>query len=334
MADQGAEVGSEEPTGEAAATGSSGADGVNSEAVNGEAAPAVDDGSAFLAEIARAMQSAAGAEHIRIAEDTERRRQAQVDQIRARQAAESDRMRELAGEDKKAIDRWADGETARIQRERERRTTELNADLETSLSEHRSRIDLEIEGVETAIATYRADVEVFFERLDRETDPLLIAQQAARRPVFPTLVAAAETPVLPSADVRDPEAATAEAEGAPAEAPVAAESASAEAPAAGPDDGSEGADTASATDPALVGVMDPQAPAEAAESWAAPETSPEPVPAGALDDADQRGEALEAVEPVTAASAPGSLLQSIPVHRPMGWLRRDSSGGDSSNGER
>jgi len=157
------------------------------------AAAAPEDGSVFLAELVRALQTTAGLERVRIGEDTERRRQAHIDRVRAREASEAERMRELAGEDMKAIEAWADGETKRIQLERERRATTLQEDLEASLAEHRSKIDREIDAVEAAIATYRAEVDAFFEGFGRETDLILIAHRAARRPVFPTLEAAAET---------------------------------------------------------------------------------------------------------------------------------------------
>jgi hypothetical protein len=163
-----------------------------------EAGPALeapaDDGSLFLAELVRAMRTTVGIERSRIGEDADRRRQALIDQVRARQALEADRMRELAGQDKRAIDAWAEGETRRILAERERREKELNADLETSLAGHRARVDQEIERVEAAVALYRAEVNAFFEGLDRETDPVLIAQHAALRPVFPKLDAVAEAP--------------------------------------------------------------------------------------------------------------------------------------------
>jgi hypothetical protein len=155
---------------------------------------ATDDGSLFLAELVRAMQATAGQERTRIRQDTDRRREAHIDRVRARETAETERMRELAGEDMKAIEAWADGETKRIQIERERRERELNADLEASLAAHRSKIDREIEGVEVAIAAYRDSVDAFFDGFDRETDPVLVAQHAARRPAFPRLEAADETP--------------------------------------------------------------------------------------------------------------------------------------------
>lgn len=245
------------------------------------AAGAADEGSVFLTELVRAMQSTAALERVRINEDTDRRRQAHIDEVRAREAAEADRMRELSDEQMKAIEAWANGETKRIQLERKRRATELHEALETSLAQHRSKVDREIEGVETAIATYRAEIDLFFEGLDGESDLLLIAQRAARRPVFPALEAVAEP------------------------------------------------------EPAVVGVMDPDAPSEPAESWeAAPETSPEPVAESSSDGTDRSGETSDEAEPVPAtAGNPGSLFQSVSVPRPMSFLRREPNGGDRREGQ-
>lgn len=251
-----------------------------------------DDGSAFLGELVRTMQATAGLERIRIGEAIERRRQERVDQVQARKASEADRMRVLAAEDMAAIEAWVDGETARIKLERERRETAVREDLDTSLAEHASKIDREIEGIETAIATHRAEVEAYFEGLDRETDPILIAQKAASRPTFPALEAVEETVAAASADAAD-------AEPAPADEPV------------------------------VVGVMDPEAPAEPVESWAAsPETTTTPDAVGDSDDVGQDGAAPESEEAVPAGvspsiGGPGALLQSIPARRPMSWLRRN-----------
>ncbi len=245
---------------------------------DGAAAPVADDGSAFVADLVAAMQATAGLERIRISEEIDRRRQDQVDRVQARKASEADRMRELAAEDMAAIDAWVDRETARIQLDRERRAMAVNEDLETSLAEHGSKIDREIEGIDTAIATYRAEVEAYFEDLNRETDPILIAQKAASRPAFPALETVGETVVEASADAAD------------APAP--------------------------AHEPVVVGVMDPEAPADPVESWAAsPETT---GPDGAATTSE---EAVPAgVSP--SIGGPGALLQSVPAKRPMSWLRR------------
>lgn len=203
-------------------------------------------------------------------------------------------MRELAAEDVQAIEAWVEVETARIQLERERRATAVREDLETSLAEHGSKIDREIETLERAISIYRAQVEAFFDSLDGETDPILIAQKAASRPLFPTLGAATVT-VAAASSVDE----------------VVAE-------------------PSSADEPPVVGVMDPEAPAESVESWAAPaDTSPELEPVAALDDVAS-GDAVaapdaaeaEAPEVIATVGGPGALLQSVPAKRPMSWLWR------------
>jgi hypothetical protein len=268
---------------------------------SGGASLAADDGSAFIAELARAMQATAGLERIRISEDIDRRRQDEIDRVQARKASEADRMRELANEDMAAIDAWVDRETARIQLDRERRVAAVREDLAASLTEHGSKIDKEIEGIDAAIAVYRAEVSAYFENLDRETDPILIAQKAALRPAFPALDAVGEAVAVET----------------PADTDAAA------------------VEPASTDEPEVVGVMDPAAPAEPVESWAAaPEASSTPDPVESSVDVDQTGTAPEADEPVAAsdqavaaAVSPtigggGALLQSIPAKRPMSWLRR------------
>ena len=160
----------------------------------GAAEAKADEGSEFLDELVRVMQATARGERARIGDDTDRRLHEHVEKVRARQASEADRMRELAGDDMKSIAAWAEGETTRIQVERERRERDLNQDLEGSLAGHSSKVDREIEAIEAAIATYRAEVDAFFEALDRETDPVLIAQRASRRPVFPELDAVGASP--------------------------------------------------------------------------------------------------------------------------------------------
>jgi hypothetical protein len=158
-----------------------------------EAAP--DDGAAFLAELTRAMQATAGVERKRLEEDAERRRETHLEAIRARRESEAGKMRELAADDLKAIDDWAEEERQRISQEREQRAAALQEDLETSLAEHGSKIDREIDAVDAAIVAYRTEVDAFFAELDKETDPVEIARHAGRRPSFPDLdaVSAAES---------------------------------------------------------------------------------------------------------------------------------------------
>jgi hypothetical protein len=151
-----------------------------------DGAPSSDDGTVFFASLAKAMKDAATAERDRLTKDTDRRREAHLAAVNARREAEAEGMRSLADDDRNAIEAWVADEQQRIQDERTRRIADVDADLESSLAEHGARIDREVERVEAAITAYRSDVDTYFQRLD-DDDPVTIAQQALRRPVFPDL---------------------------------------------------------------------------------------------------------------------------------------------------
>jgi hypothetical protein len=287
------------------------------------------------------MQATADQERSRVVDDTERRRSVRVDEIRTRETAEAARMRELAAEDQAGIDAWAETEVARIQAEQQRRTEALEADLETSLGKHRELIAQEIERVESAIATYRTDVDAFFDTLEHETDPVAIAQIATRRPVFPsldTVPLTADEPAEPAAveALAPEEPALAAASGIDAEPTIEpdsfAYSTELEEPAETP------TDTATTpSEPALVGVMD-YAPDPFGDPWRdLPETvAYEPVQAAEVEssasgDSDDTAEESTAdveapADAVGSAPRGRSVLQAVPALRPMGsWLGRHAN---------
>jgi len=283
-------------------------------------APA-DDGDAFLADLARAMQTTAGTEHARVSEDAERRRNDHLDRIRAREASEADQLREVAEDGVKGIDAWADAEIERIQRERERRILARRRDLELSIEDHRSLVGREVDAVEAAIAAYRVEVETYFGRLEAETDPVAIASQAGSRPAFPDLdgIGPDDTPV--SVDGPGDENAQGSEPGAD-EAPVSSENA-----------GEPVTATESTDAGPMIGVMDPEAPgdAEPAESEvAAVEITADATDAEAnADPTDNRGGESEQPVETTQSNAvmprsSAALLQAVPSLRPMAsWFRRD-----------
>ena len=255
------------------------------------------DGGDFLADLARAMQSTAGAEHIRVSEDTERRRGAHLDQVRGRETAEADELRGAAEHDVKGIDSWADAEIERIQRERERRILARRRDLESSLDDHRSLVAREIEAIEAAVLAYRAEIESYFSRLDAETDPVAIAREARSRPSFPDLAA-----IGPNDAPAQAEATSADETTTDEPAPPTGESTP------GPTDSVDGA--------SLVGVM-----AESSEVATAD------APAAEIA-ADADPETTTPGSAVTARSS-AALLQAVPSHRPLGsWFRRDGDAQD------
>ena len=273
-----------------------------------------DDAGAFLSELVRAMQATASTERARITEQTDRRRDERLAAIHARREAEAQKMRDLADDDLKAIDAWAEDERGRIQAERERRAGALSDDLQKSLAEHGARIDGEIEGVEAAIATYRLEVDAFFVALDGETDPVAIAQHASRRPVFPDL-----------------------------DKPAGAEAASVTADAAhvGTSAGTDATtgDLAQAVEPAPIAVMDTNPGSRLASSFANWSGSSPAAEADASSEPISTSDPAEAEPHVAVAHAanddgPGTILHAVPSGRPLSWLRRGADSSDRSNEDR
>jgi hypothetical protein len=300
-----------------------------------------DDSSGFLADLARVMQAAAGAERLRTSEESDRRRTAHLELIRARETSGADELRVVAEGDIKAIDSWADTEIERIQSERERRTVTRRAELSQRLEDHRLLIGREVDAVEATIAAYRTEVEAYFGRLDGEADPVAIAQAAGSRPTFPDLdtIGPDSTPIDTTAPATS-EGATADATG------------DAEPPATG--------DNEATGDAGLVGVMDTDAatgsaelPGEGAEPGDQPvEATADTIAAG--DDAataagveppsgvepvagvevgQEAGQSVEstAQSNVVAPRSSAALLRAVPTARPMGsWFRRDGGAGGHS----
>ncbi|HEY3073513.1 MAG TPA: hypothetical protein VGJ46_11935 [Candidatus Limnocylindrales bacterium] len=294
---------------------------------SGSPADEVDE---FLASLADAMHSTASAEHARIAESTEQRRQAYLSELTAREAAEADELRETTEQDVKAIHSWADREISRIRNEREQRIASRRQELDIRLDEHHSLIAGEIEAVEAKVSAYLAELDAFFNDLGSEDDPIALARRARSRPAFPDLSATAssDSPAVETTAARD--------EAAP------------------PDrhDDDSNAGVIIGGDTPMVAVMAEPAPAEEAKPSEPPggdSTVESPVPVEAFGgsqaetgevsspgqisnpgEVSNPSEAESAREPVEvgadvsadARQGSGTLLQTVPTHRPMSLLSR------------
>jgi hypothetical protein len=278
-----------------------------------------EDGAAFLADLAKAMQTAAGAERIRVSEETDRRRQAHLDGIRGRETAEADHLREVAEDGVKGIDTWADSEIERIQRERERRILSRRRDLEISLEDHRALVAREVDAVEAAIVAYRAEIETYFGRLDVESDPVAIASQAGSRPTFPTL-----DEIGPNdAPIESPTAVAAASGEAGAEDEPTASSGEGDGP-AGATDADEGAAMVAVMDSDQTAVETPADEAQADPLVGATVDAGTSEPAG--DPADEQPAETTAQANAVMPRSSAALLQSVPSLRPMAsWFRRDGN---------
>jgi hypothetical protein len=315
------------------------------------------DDNAFLAELARAMQATAAVEQARNAEGTEQRRQTHVDAIRAREALEAEELRELAKDDVKGIDAWSDGEIKRIKLERERRIAARRDQLQIRLEEHRNVVSREVEAVEAAIASYKAEIEIYFRGLESETDPVVIAKHAGTRPPFPVLDLIGPDQAPATSDLRHvsatpaatpaPKVEAAAVEPAPVEESV-AEAAPVEEPAA--EEAKVEVVRSETTDPVtkhqdaagvpgettLIGVMDPEPAAASTEKpWES--TSDEAAPVEApVAQAEPLAEGAEAPSTSDGAKEPVGAVAEARVVMPKAtgagsWLRWPNSSADHSD---
>jgi hypothetical protein len=151
--------------------------------------PANDD---LLGELARAMHAAATSQYERMNAELERRRTEQVEAIAARATAEAESLKASLEADIGEIDAWAKAETEKIKRERLHRIDARREHLATQLERQETIKQREVFAIEVAIDAHRTEIDQFFGRMERETDPTAIAQVASSLPPFPSLADIAE----------------------------------------------------------------------------------------------------------------------------------------------
>jgi hypothetical protein len=313
MSDHESEV---SPTGsgieaESASFSKNGSDPGDASAATGyDASAQSDDGTTFLADLAKAMQSTAAAEQTRNAEATEQKRQAHVDAIRAREALEAEQLRELAKDDVKGIDAWSDGEIKRVKLERERRIAARREQLQIRLEEHRTVVGREVDAVESAVGSYRAEIDQYFRRLEGETDPVAIARLAGSRPAFPDLERIGPDEA--------PQVSMYAAAVAPA---VATDAVSADAPIVSSDAPADEHDHDASSNGSMIGVMDPDAQTEApTDPWTqTPAAEAEPVAdAEPVAQAEADAQPVAEAEPVAAQAEAEPVADAQPVAEAIG----------------
>lgn len=146
----------------------------------------------LLGELARAMHAAATSQYQRLNTDLERRRADQVAAITDRASAETETLKADSETDIGSIDAWAKVETEKIKLERLRRIDARRERLAGQLEREETIKEREIFAIEVAIDAHRNEMELFFGRLERETDPSAIARIASTMPAFPLLNDVAE----------------------------------------------------------------------------------------------------------------------------------------------
>ena len=153
------------------------------------AGPANDD---LLGELARAMHAAATSQYERINAELERRRSEQVEAIAARASSDAETLKTSMESDIEAIDIWAKAESEKIKHERLRRIDSRREQLASQLERQETIKQRELFAIEVAIDAHRSEVDQFFGRMERETDPTAIARVASSLPSFPSLDEIAE----------------------------------------------------------------------------------------------------------------------------------------------
>jgi hypothetical protein len=158
--------------------------------------------SKFLADLTKAMQTAAEEARALALSQLQAEAKNHVEQIHARSATEAADLRRVADDDVASVREWSKSEIARIREETEARISERKARLETQVEQHAAVIEREIEAVQSLVAGFEADMASFFERLLAEEDPTQFATMAERLPEPPSFEGIIAT-VEPETDVAD-----------------------------------------------------------------------------------------------------------------------------------
>ena len=192
--------------------------------------PAPKKPSKFLADLTKAMQTAAEEARNNTLSQFQADAKAHVEQIHERSATEANTLRRQADDDVAAVREWSKQEIARVREETETKITARKGRLETEIEQHAAMIEREIEGVQGKVAGFEGEMAQFFERLLAEDDPTMFATMAENLPEPPAFdqmpeldpiefaaqveyEAAIAEPALTDEVVAEPEAeATAEAE--------------------------------------------------------------------------------------------------------------------------
>jgi len=174
----------------------------------------------FMADLTKAMQTAAEAARSDVLEKFNADAKAHIEGIHASTADEATQLRKRADDDVASIREWSKAEIAHIRQETDERIAHRKDVLDREIEAHAAQIEARIEHVQSRVAGFEAEMADFFERLLAEDDPTRFAAMAETLPEPPAFddddVATAEwtAPVQTSIEV-EPAPAPADAWGAP-----------------------------------------------------------------------------------------------------------------------
>jgi hypothetical protein len=153
--------------------------------------------SKFLADLTKAMQTAAEDARSLALSQLQADAKNHIEQIHARSSSEAADLRRVADDDVAAVREWSKAEIARIREETESKISARKTRLETEVEQHAAVIEREIEAVQSTVSGFEADMAAFFERLLAEEDPTQFATMAERLPEPPSFEGLVLAPVAP-----------------------------------------------------------------------------------------------------------------------------------------
>jgi hypothetical protein len=156
----------------------------------------------FMADLSRAMQTAAEASRDEtMTRFTADAKQA-VEDIRAKSAEEAASLRRQADDDVAAVREWSKTEIARIREETDTRIAARKHALDGEMDEFAAVIEARVQRVSSTVTEFETEMAEFFERLIAEQDPTRIATMAQAMPDPPDLsaIATAVIAVVPHAE--------------------------------------------------------------------------------------------------------------------------------------
>ena len=156
--------------------------------------------SKFLADLTKAMQTAAEDARSLALSQLQADAKTHIEQIHARSSSEAADLRRVADDDVASVREWSKSEIARIREETEAKISERKTRLETEVEQHAAVIEREIEAVQATVSGFEADMAAFFERLLAEEDPTQFATMAERLPEPPSFEGLVLAPVAPEAE--------------------------------------------------------------------------------------------------------------------------------------
>jgi hypothetical protein len=153
--------------------------------------------SKFMADLSRAMQTAAETARDETMLRFEAETKSAIEEIQSASGDEAAALRRRADDDVAAVREWSKAEIARIREETEARIALRKTALDGEMDQHGLVVESRVQQVGATVAAFEQEMAAFFERLSTEQDPTRIAGMAERMPEPPDLAGVAASIVEP-----------------------------------------------------------------------------------------------------------------------------------------